>query len=221
MQMDVELTLTEPMLGTKPDDPKVFESFVASKAPNDDKRKQELESMEHVERAGTTRFARDETGFKLFAYQIEGCLKDKGETLRQCNPKLGAEEGRRGKKWGAIKSKIDRFLCVYPIGKPYGRDIYLLDDKGKPKKAADGSCERPLRAETMQGPRVTLARSETVAAGTRLRFTIDVLDGSPISREMVKQMLDMGQRRGLGQWRNAGNGRFTWKELKSKKTKRK
>ena len=31
--------------------------------------------------------------------------------------------------------------------------------------------------------------------------------------ELVKECLDYGQLRGMGEWRNAGWGRFTWEEV--------
>lgn len=78
---------------------------------------------------------------------------------------------------------------------------------GFPNGGELGVLERPLRAATAQGERVTLARSDTVPAGSTLVFTINVLGGS-ISEELLREWLDYGENRGLGQWRNAGYGRF-------------
>jgi hypothetical protein len=30
----------------------------------------------------------------------------------------------------------------------------------------------------------------------------------------VRECLDYGTKRGLGQWRNSGKGRYTWEEIK-------
>jgi hypothetical protein len=188
------------MLGTKPADQEVFASYVASKAPNEDTRKQELESMEHVEESGTTMFMRhpENRNLCLQDYQILGFLKAGGEALRNCNQSAAAEDGRRGKKWGSIKSKIDRHVVVEP----------QFIDLGKAEP--DDIMERPQRCETMKGPRVSLARSEVLNPPLEFDVQIDVMDGSPVSVAMVEEILDYGRRNGLGQWRNAGNGRFDW-----------
>ena len=73
-----------------------------------------------------------------------------------------------------------------------------------------GLCERPLRADTAQGPRVSVCRSETVPAGSVIEFDVAIL-----SKELVpyvEQWFDYGKLRGLGQWRNSGKGRFEWQE---------
>jgi hypothetical protein len=68
--------------------------------------------------------------------------------------------------------------------------------------------QRSLRAMTAQGPRVSLAKSEVLPEGTTFSFTIEVLDNSPLKEEHIKEILSYGVLKGLGQWRNAGYGRF-------------
>ena len=81
-----------------------------------------------------------------------------------------------------------------------------------------GDCQRPLRAETMQGPRVALAHSETVPEGSTCTFTILLMDDT--LEKAVRECLDYGELRGLAQWRNSGKGRFTWTGAsEEKKTK--
>lgn len=201
--MKIKITLTEEMLGTKAANHDVFADFIASKAPDDDLRKQELDTAEHREEAGTTIFHREpETGeIIIWDYQIKGFLKEAADIMRQSATEEKPEEGKkktRGKKWGSAKSKFDNFVFVYP------RII------GLGKKEADTICERPLRCQTMQGPRVSVARSEVVAAGTSFEIEIKILEGGPVSKEMVLQCLDYGQYKGLGQWRNSGKGRFSY-----------
>ena len=72
------------------------------------------------------------------------------------------------------------------------------------------TCERPLRAETMQGPRVSLANSESCPAGSYIEFDI-MARGKLIGR--VMDWLDFGRYNGLGQWRNSGKGAFEWEVL--------
>jgi hypothetical protein len=62
----------------------------------------------------------------------------------------------------------DKWLFVSP------RLIPILRN-GEPIKEADGVFQRPLRAETMRGPRVTLACSEKIEAGATASFLIHVL----------------------------------------------
>ena len=74
-----------------------------------------------------------------------------------------------------------------------------------------GICQRPLRAQTMQGERVALASSETVPAGSSMTFEIKMLtDGH---EKAVKEALDYGRFRGFGQWRNSGKGIFHYEIL--------
>jgi hypothetical protein len=72
-----------------------------------------------------------------------------------------------------------------------------------------GDCQRPLRASGPQGERVALAHSETVPPGSSIDFEIELLDES--KWPVVKEWLDYGKLRGIGQWRNSGKGRFTYK----------
>lgn len=70
--------------------------------------------------------------------------------------------------------------------------------------------QRSLRAMTAQGPRISLAKSEVVEAGAKLEFTLKVIKDSPITLDVLKRMFDYGELSGLGQWRNAGFGQFTY-----------
>ena len=71
--------------------------------------------------------------------------------------------------------------------------------------------QRPLRAQTMQGERVTLAMSEECPANSTISFTVLCL--SPEHVAAVREWLNYGYLRGLGQWRNSGRGKFVWEEL--------
>lgn len=71
-----------------------------------------------------------------------------------------------------------------------------------------GDCQRPLRAQTAQGERVSLANSEEIPAGSTCWFEILLMDES--LENAVLEWLDYGVLRGIGQWRNSGKGRFTF-----------
>lgn len=199
--MKIRITLTERMLGTKSANMDLFTDYIASKAPDGDAKKEELETAKHKEEAGTTIFHRDADGeIIIWNYQIKGFLKEAGDAIRQCSTSEVGPTGK-GKKWGSLKAKVDNFVFVYP------RQIKLGT-----KEPAEW-CERPLRVMTMQGPRVSVAKSEVIASGTSFEVEINILKGAPITEKMIEQILDYGQLKGLGQWRNAGNGSFTWEKL--------
>lgn len=69
-------------------------------------------------------------------------------------------------------------------------------------------AQRPLRAQTAQGERVSLVNSEEIPAGRTCEFDVILLDDS--HEKVVREWLDYGILRGIGQWRNSGKGRFTY-----------
>lgn len=192
--MKIKVTLTEEMLGTKASNADVFADYIASKAPDGDARKEEIKTAEHREEAGTTVFHRDATGVPIiWDYQIKGFFKDACGSLRRA-------DGTKSKDLKAYKSVIDGVIFPTP------RQIQLH----LPEGGAVGVCERPLRADTAQGPRVSVCRSETVPAGTWFEVEITLLTKSV--EPLIHEWLNYGALRGLGQWRNSGKGRFQWVE---------
>ena len=69
-------------------------------------------------------------------------------------------------------------------------------------------CERILRANTPIGERTSIAKSESVPEGSTIEFSFVFFD--PKLEDMMRECLDYGKFRGLGQWRNSGKGRFVW-----------
>ena len=188
---EVTLTFTEPILGTVPKDAEVYASFVAGRAALDDAAMaEELETVEHVEEKGWTGFHMLDGVPILYDYVIKGFLKDACGMLRRAS-------GTRSAKLQAYKKVIDGLVFVEPRRIP-------LDLNG----GTMGVLERPLRAQTAQGERVALARSDTCPAGTTLLFTILVVGKVPMT--LLEEWFDYGRLRGLGQWRNASYGRFTY-----------
>lgn len=193
-KLNVKLTLLEQMLGTASANPDLYKEFIASKS-SEDNEKEEVDSLPNVDEAvkkGTTVFHRTEDGKPfIYDYQIKGFFKDACGMLRRSDDTLS-------KKLKAYKKEIDGLVFVFP------RKILL----NIPDKKEIGICQRPLRAQTMQGERISLARSETVPEGTYLEFEIQLLSKSLES--YVSEWLDYGKLRGLGQWRNSGMGKFEY-----------
>ena len=103
---------------------------------------------------------------------------------------------------------MDQLLFVRP------RRNYLRDKDDNIWKEAPDHEQRSLRATTMQGDRIALARSEKLPAGTQLAFQVELLiasaKGSKIRIEpgTIKLAMKYGSTRGFGQWRSGGYGTF-------------
>jgi hypothetical protein len=175
----VNLILVQDLLGTLPKNPDVYSEFIKEKTDEPD-----TVNDTDGNGKGWTCFAEDEKGLFVYDYYIKGFFKHAGNCLKE---QLGIKN---------IKAKLDDFLFVEP------RRIYL----GKTKP--DGVYERPLRAMTMQGPRVTLAKSDLINAGCELDFQIILLKHKEILIETIIELLEYGAYQGLGQFRNGGFGRF-------------
>jgi hypothetical protein len=187
--MKVTIRLITPMLGTVPKDKEVYSTYIESKRPETGA-DIEAKTIQETEEKGWTGFHSDENGLFVYDYFVKGFIRYAGNVLKD------------ELKIKALKSKLTDFLFVQP------RRIYL----GKTKP--DGVLERPLRAQTMQGPRVTLARSDYVDEGTEIKFDILLLNHKEITVEKISMILDYGKLQGLGQFRNGGYGRFEVVEIK-------
>lgn len=202
--MFVKLTLTEAMLGTSPANEDIYRDFIGANAPDAQTLEEEVAALgvDAVAEKGMTVFPRDENGRPaLYDYQIKGFFKDACQMLNRLTKKN--EQGKKvpqnaSGKMKAYKKEIDGLIFVAPRMIPISFDGEV------------GICQRPLRAQTAQGERVALAMSEEVPAGATLEFEISCLDEGHL--EAVREWLDYGSLRGLGQWRNSGKGRFTWEE---------
>jgi hypothetical protein len=188
----VTLTFLEDILGTVTKDPEVYTNYIATKAAlTDEQLAEELATIEHVEEKGWTGFHKLPDGTPiLLDYMIKGFFKDACSMLRRA-------EGTESKKITAFKKIIDGLVFVEPRQIP-------LELNG----AKMGVSERPLRASTAQGDRIALARSDTCPKGTKMSFTILILGEVP--EKLLKEWLDYGRLRGLGQWRNSGAGKFEY-----------
>ena len=197
-EMKVRVTLLEEMLGTASNNPDIHSEYIASKAPDAKSKEEEIEAIgvdAEIEKSMTV-FPRNKEGQPImWDYQVKGFFKDACGMLRNV-------KGSESSKLKAYKKKIDGLIFVKERKIP----IQMSGDIG--------NCQRPLRAQTMQGERVTLANSETIPEGSVLEFTVCCLVDGDV--DVVKEWLDYGKWRGLGQWRNSGKGKFVWQELDGK-----
>ncbi len=211
-EIKVRITFITPVLGTKPNDPEIHSHYVASKAPDAKSMAREIADLgvEAVEERGKTVFLKMEDGTPyLEAYQLKGFFKEACRMLQQVPGTLSGKKSPKGTyAFTNYKSKIDGLIFVYgplkddevlPLFMPIDLDLAATDN------------QRPLRAETPQGPRVALAHSEEAPAGTFFECTIQCLNDDHMA--LVREWLDYGRRKGLCQWRNSGKGRFEWEEI--------
>lgn len=198
--MAVKLTFTEGILGTCPNDEDIYKRFIVDKGRSngadipEDVEVKELEALPVDEQMdkGMTVFPRTEDGKPfLYDYQIKGFFKDTCAMLKRV-------PGTKSSKVKAYKKEIDGLIF------PSERQIVF-------ENAEMDICQRPLRAQTMQGERVALAMSEEIKAGATVTFSIRYL--LPEHGDLIREWLDYGELRGIGQWRNSGKGRFLWEEI--------
>lgn len=201
------LHFIEEVLGTASANKEIHSEFIASKAPDAMKREQEIAAIgvEAATEKAMTIFPRNEKGEKIFwGYQIKGYLKASQKTLNMLNGK--------GDKFylPSYKSKLDNLVFVKAT-----TDSWKHKESGivihEPEGVEAHDCERSLRAETAQGPRTTLAHSETCPAGSY--FDIDIMSLDDKLENNIVEWLNMGMLYGIGQWRNSGKGRFLWEEI--------
>ena len=194
-KIKVKLTFTEEILGTANATTTIHDEYIASKAPDAKSREEEIAALgvaEVVEKSMTVfPTLEDGTPF-LWDYQVKGFFKDACGVLKKVS-------GTASSKIKAYKKEIDGLIFPEP------RKIRINFD------GVIGDCQRPLRGQTAQGERIALANSETIPAGAWVEF--DVVCLADTHAATVREWLDYGKYRGLGQWRNSGKRRFVWEEL--------
>jgi hypothetical protein len=191
----VKLTFIEGILGTSPANAEIYRDYVGSKAPDAATVADEVEALgaDAVTEKAMTVFPRNAKGVPfLYDYQIKGFFKDTCGGLRKIS-------GKHSSKIKAFKKEIDKLIFPEPREIPFENVDAIRE------------CQRPLRASTPQGERVSLAISEEIPAGATCTFEIVLL--SDDHEDLVREWLDYGRFSGIGQWRNSGKGRFTWEEI--------
>lgn len=200
--LKVKITFLEPVLGTWPSNQNVARDFIAGKSPDAATIEDEVAALgaDAVADKGMTVFPRNENGEPvLYDYQIKGFFKDSCGMLARVGGKTETGKKRavnESGKLSAYKKVIDGLIFPQPRMIPIKVNGEI------------GDCQRPLRAQTAQGERVSLANSEEIPAGSTCEFEILLMDES--LENAVLEWLDYGVLRGIGQWRNSGKGRFTF-----------
>lgn len=197
---DVALTFTTELLGSSPSDPAVYADYIASNAEAGTDTSDEVESLpEVIEEKGTvspTVFHRMPDGDGrpcLVDYQIKGFFKETCGALRRVSISASA-------KITAYKKIVDGMVFIEPR--------FLALDLAEGTEI--GILSRPLRAQTAQGERIAIASSEMIPAGATVRFQILTLSDKVIPQALLEEWLSYGALKGIGQWRNASYGRFTY-----------
>ena len=197
------LTGISPLLGSQPADKEIRKNYIASKHPNADA---ENELLPEENLGGVTVFLRDEGSVCLMAYVINGYLKE-------AIAAMGIENGVK-----MPASKVDKYVFNLNVcGQNHsGLEVLKLIRDGEPISAPDRTLERPLRAMTMQGPRIALSSSELVDLPWQIDVKITLLENAATKQskaltwDVIEDALKYGRLRGIGQWRNGGYGRFTF-----------
>lgn len=199
--INVRLTFIESVLGTASNNKELHAEYIASHAPDAKSKEEEIDAVgveEFLEKQMTV-FSRDKDGDPVFwDYQIKGFFKSACSALRRCK---GEEFSKHSCKLACHKKVIDQCIHVYP------RQIKINLNGGEMD-----IMQRPLRASTPQGERVALATSETIPAGSSI--DVSILCMSDNFEDAVIEWLDYGIFCGLGSWRSASFGRFTWNRIK-------
>lgn len=200
--LKLKITFIESILGTQPSNENIAREFVASKAPNASTIEDEIAALgaDAVADKGMTVFPRTEDGQPfIYDYQFKGFFKDACGMLNRIGGK--GENGKKrvvneSGKLTAYKKVIDGLIFVNERMVPIHMNGEMTE------------CQRPLRAQTAQGERVSLANSEEIPAGSWCEFTVCLLDES-LEKALI-EWFNYGRMRGLGQWRNSGKGRFVY-----------
>jgi hypothetical protein len=189
----LNVTFLTPVLGSQPTR-EIATEFIAKKNGFEALPEGEAELLPDALERGTTVFHRLPDGRPaLMAYHLLGFLKEAGKV-------------QNGKVSGGVKNlraKVSQSVFISPRFLPLNVPAEEID-----------YLERPLRAETAQGPRVALARSEMLPEGTSFTCGLEVLCGE-ITEDVLRDLLDYGYFRGLGQWRNSGSyGTFRYELIR-------
>lgn len=207
----VEIKLESDLLGSVPLDRDVYIDYIASKIPapvaevNGHNLDADIAAIPEEKRGITGFFKLPDGRPYLGRHVVKGFMKSAVAAMRAAESAPATGRAKAGAKLDfsssaitAYASKIDMLVSVWPLQIP----LLLAGPLTQ--------LSRPLRAMTMQGPRVALASSEMAPAGTSLVCEVGVMGDTTITPDMVQEIFDYGVIQGLGQWRGSGMyGQFT------------
>ena len=189
----VTIELDEDFLGTVPKDKQIWgPTLHKDKNVAEELLTGEISTIpedEEEKSSGYTTFMRDEDGIFIYNYMIQGFLRENGNTLKD---DLGVKN---------LKSKLENNLFIRPRRIRFYQEEDVVRDY-------DATLPRSLRTIGKQGPRTMIQKSDLVSAGSRLTFTLTLHDHKELTSDVLQAILEYGQYRGLGQWRNGGYGTF-------------
>ena len=230
----VRATLLEECLGMTPGTPEAFTNFlefrkaklgVKAAQISDDKSKEEIDALKfRVEEmkadnaeASIDVFPIDTDGTPMFwDYQIRGFFKDTMKALKDMLSVKKSKDSADDDKASALK-KLSKMTVASVVG--FNKLPATWVDRGVfvgprrihiaiPEGGERGYCQRPLRVEKFPQPISSLKCSETVPAGSVIKFKVGVLNDA--DEKLVLACLHYGYLRGFGEWRNSGKGRFSF-----------
>lgn len=210
-KLKVRLTGITPILGSIAMNKEVFRDYIATNCVTDEERERAAEDVDNVKEGETeeekavicksTGFYRDENDYPILkGYQIKGFFKEAARALKD---QIGLTNH---------VSKVDNYIFILEQNIP----LYRMD--GTRVKKYDYISSRPLRGMTAQGPRISIAVSETIEEyymdlTIKILFNKKTAKSKELDAAVVKELLDYGELKGLLQWRNGGYGSFTWELL--------
>lgn len=166
------------------------------------------ETVGEFEERGVTVFFRDSKGMPCIGdHMIYGFMKAASDAICKTAAKA---KGTVLQSNAYTASIINQHVRAETPFISFDQDISRNADK------SPNYLVRSIRVVTAQGPRVSIVKSEQMPAGTKLVFDLNVFPNSPLTEDHLKQIFDYGQWSGLGQWRNAGYGMFTYTMAKVK-----
>lgn len=147
---------------------------------------------------------------------VEEAPKKRGRKKKSDTASAEAKEDTTkfaASKITAYKKTVDGNWFIKQARIPLLVPETYVDDYGVVHKTYDENGNlptftRPVRADTMQGPRVTLVCSEFVPAGTEGYMTIRLLN--PADLDAMLETLDYKAFVGMLQWRGGGKGTLDW-----------
>ena len=204
MERRIRFYFLQDVLGGRAFNENILTSWIEGKAPEGKNISDEIANrgIEDVVENKMTGFSKEQGCPHIWDYQIKGFLKEAMGALK----KLPNTESSKQK---AHKKAVDNYIF---FDARTSRKIFFHNaDGSRVNNSQLKEEERSLRASTMQGERVSIARSESVPAGTYVEFDMIVMDES--LNKAIDECFNYGRYKGFGQWRNAGFGTFMWMEF--------